>query len=554
MATRAAIVCSHNDDTTHPLTNKYPKCWLRTCHARPNRGTPVDIALVWSRAILPGASRPALLFHATARPILSSRFSISEPILFAIGGIADEVGVEAYAVGGYVRDGLLGRSEHRKDIDITVIGDGVGFARQVASQFDGASLAVYEQFRTAGLRIGETVIEFVGARKESYRTSSRKPITEEGSLEDDLARRDFTINALAVSLNEQSFGHLTDLFGGLDDLRQGVLRTPLEPRQTFSDDPLRMMRAARFAAQLDFAVDLESLDAMTKMADRIAIISQERISDEFVKTMSAPRPSVGLRLLHETGLLQYIFPEVNNLGGVDLMTVGVQEYAHKDVFKHTLQVVDNMAAMSDDVWLRFAALLHDIAKPKTKAFREGIGWTFYGHDILGARWVQKMFRRMKLPMDAAERVAKLVRLHMRPMALVDEGVTDSAVRRVLFEAGEDIDDLLTLCRADITSKNPRLVNKYQRNYEIVAEKMLEVEAKDRMRAFQSPVRGEEIMEITGLPPSKTVGILKHAIEEAIIEGIIPNEHDAARDYLLRIKDEVLAENPLSEREKVRKGA
>jgi poly(A) polymerase len=313
-----------------------------------------------------------------------------------------------------------------------------------------------------------------------------------------------------------------------------------------------MMRAARFAAQLQFDVDPGSLEAMTEMADRISIISQERISDEFVKIMAAQKPSIGLRILRETGLLKYVYPEVDNLGGVDLMTVGVQEYAHKDVFKHTLQVVDNMAAMSDDVWLRFAALLHDVAKPKTKAFRDGIGWTFYGHDIIGARWVQKMFRRMKLPMDAAERVAKLVRLHMRPMALVDEGVTDSAVRRVLFEAGEDIDDLLTLCRADITSKNPRLVHKYQRNYELVAEKMVEVEAKDRMRAFQSPVRGEEIMEITGLPPSKTVGILKTAIEEAIIEGIIPNDHDAARDYLMRIKDEVLAEHPLTDREKQRK--
>ena len=484
---------------------------------------------------------------------LTDIFSISEPVLFAIGAIADEAALDAYVVGGYVRDELLDRAQHRKDIDITVIGDGVGFARVVAGQFDGTKLAVYEQFRTAGLRIGDKVIEFVGARKESYRAASRKPITEEGSLEDDLARRDFTVNALAVSLNQVSFGRLVDLFGGVKDLERKILRTPLEPKQTFSDDPLRMMRAARFAAQLEFDIDRETLAAMRDMADRITIISQERISDEFVKIMAAPRPSIGLRVLHDTGILRYIFPEVNNLGGVDLMTVGEQEYAHKDVFKHTLQVVDNMAAMSDDVWMRFAALLHDIAKPKTKAFREGIGWTFYGHDILGARWVQKMFRRMKLPMDAAERVAKLVRLHMRPMALVDEGVTDSAVRRVLFEAGHDIDDLLTLCRADITSKNPKLVHRYQRNYEIVAEKMAEVEAKDQMRAFQSPVRGEEIMEITGLPPSKTVGLLKSAIEEAIIEGVIPNDHDAARQYLLEIMDDIVAANPLSEREQRRAG-
>jgi poly(A) polymerase len=479
---------------------------------------------------------------------LPKTFSITEPLLFAVGAIADETDTMVYVVGGFVRDEVLGRGEHRKDIDVTVIGDGVGFARMVASQFDGAKLAVYEQFRTAGIRVGETVIEFVGARKESYRASSRKPITEEGSLEDDLGRRDFTVNALAVSLNQTSFGKLIDQHGGLEDLDRKILRTPLEPRQTFSDDPLRMMRAARFAAQLGFDVHPDTLAAMRDMADRITIISQERISDEFVKIMRAPRPSVGLRILRETGLLKYVYPEVDNLGGVDLMTVGEQEYAHKDVFKHTLQVVDNMAAMTDDVWLRFAALLHDVAKPKTKAFREGIGWTFYGHDILGARWVQKMFRRMKLPMDAAERVAKLVRLHMRPMALVDEGVTDSAVRRVLFEAGEDIDDLLTLCRADITSKNPKLVHRYQKNYEVVADKMTEVEEKDRMRAFQSPVRGEEIMEITGLPPSKTVGLLKSAIEEAIIEGIISNDYASARDYLLSIKEKILTANPLTERE------
>jgi poly(A) polymerase len=488
---------------------------------------------------------------------VTHNFHISEPILFAIGGIADEAGVEAYAVGGYVRDKLLERVSDPsapKDIDITVIGDGVKFAKLVASQFDGAKLAVYERFRTAMVEIGENTIEFVGARKESYRADSRNPITEEGTMEEDLARRDFTVNALAVSLNYGTFGTLVDRFEGLADLETGTLRTPLDPAVTFADDPLRMMRAARFASQLDFRIHPNTMEGIRKMRDRIRIVTQERISDEFVKIMASEKPSIGLRVLHETGLLEYVFPEVEQLAGVDLMTVGVQEYAHKDVFKHTLQVVDNMARMSDDVWLRFSALMHDIAKPRTKAFREGIGWTFYGHEVVGARWVQKVFRRMKLPMESGRRVEKLVRLHMRPMGLVDEGVTDSAVRRVLFEAGEDIDDLLTLCRADITSKNPKLSTRYQRNYDQVAAKMAEVESKDQMRAFQSPVRGEEIMQICNIPPSKTVGILKTAIEEAIIEGIIPNEYEAAKAYMLGIKDEILRENPPTDREKGRQTA
>jgi poly(A) polymerase len=479
------------------------------------------------------------------------RFPISDPILFAIGAIADEAKMEAYVVGGYVRDELLDRAV-RKDIDITVIGDGVGFASLLASEFKGARLAVYEQFRTAALQIGDHTIEIVGARKESYRKGSRNPITESGTLEDDLARRDFTINALAVSLNQITFGDLNDHYGGIEDLEHHILRTPLEPEQTFSDDPLRMMRAARFAAQLDFRVDGYALDAMHRMSERIRIITQERISDEFLKIMEAPKPSIGLKILFDTGLLHFVFPEVEELAGAELRTVGEQEYAHKDVFKHTLQVVDNMAAMTDDVWLRFAALMHDIAKPRTKQFRKGIGWTFYGHDILGARWVEKVFRRMKLPIEAAHRVSKLVRLHMRPMGLVDEGVTDSAVRRLLFEAGEDTDDLLTLCRADITSKNPKLASRYQKNYDVVAEKMAEVEEKDQMRAFQSPVRGEEIMTICGIPPSKTVGVLKTAIEEAILDGIIPNDYEAAKEYLLKIKDEILAEYPLTEREQARR--
>jgi len=471
-------------------------------------------------------------------------------MLIAIGQIAEDAGVAAYVVGGFVRDMLLGRGNDR-DIDITVIGDGVAFAKRVAQEFPKSRLSVYEKFRTALVEIGELKLEFVGARKESYRSDSRNPITEEGTLEEDLSRRDFTINALAVHINPESVGEIVDLFNGLTDLESRVLRTPLDPLVTFEDDPLRMMRAARFAAQLEFMVVPEALEAMYKMRDRISIVSQERITDEFVKIMASKKPSLGINILYETELLDIVFPEIAQLGGVDLVTEGEQEYAHKDVFKHTMRVLDNMAEMSDNVWLRFAALLHDVAKPKTKAFREGIGWTFYGHDHVGARWVQKIFRRMKLPMEAAKYVEKLVRLHMRPMALVDEGVTDSAVRRVLFEAGEEIDDLLTLCRADITSKNPRLVHKYQANYDLVAEKMTEVEAKDKMRAFQSPVRGEEIMAICELPPSKTVGILKTAIEEAIIEGEIPNDYEAAKNFLLNIKDKIIAENPLSIREKAR---
>jgi poly(A) polymerase len=491
-----------------------------------------------------------LPYYVTQPRLNNPKLHITEPLLFAVGQIADDAGISAYVVGGYVRDILLDRGNDR-DIDITVVGDGVSFAKKVAAEFEGANLAVYEKFRTAMVEIGDVKLEFVGARKESYRSASRNPVTEEGTLEDDLARRDFTINALAASLNSEHFGEIIDLYNGLLDLEVRTLRTPLDPKVTFEDDPLRMMRAARFASQLEFMLVPEALEAMYQMRERIKIISQERITDEFVKIMASRKPSIGISILYETELLDLIFHEIANLAGVDLMTVGVQEYAHKDVFKHTMRVVDNAAEMTDNVWLRFAALLHDVAKPKTKSFRDDTGWTFYGHDVVGARWVEKIFRRMKLPLESGKYVEKLVRLHMRPMALVDEGVTDSAVRRVLFEAGDDIEDLMMLCRADITSKNPRLATKYQNNYDRVWNKMVEVEEKDKMRSFQSPVRGEEIMQITGLPPSKTIGLIKTAVEDAILDGIIANDYDAAKDYMVKIKDEIIANNPLTDREKSR---
>jgi poly(A) polymerase len=388
--------------------------------------------------------------------------------------------------------------------------------------------------------VGAYKLEFVGTRQETYVEGSRKPVVTEGTLQDDLRRRDFTVNALAIKLSTDSAYEIIDLFEGLHDMERRLLRTPLDPHTTYSEDPLRMMRAARFAAQLGFELDTASLGAIRDLRERIRIISQERVSDEFLKTLAAPKPSVGLALLYETGLLEYIFPELHRLEGVDLVTVGNMAYAHKNVFWHTLKVVDNIARETDNVWLRFAALMHDIAKPVTKRFREGAGWSFHGHDEVGARWQEKIFRRMKLPNREKEYVAKLVRLHHRPMVLVDEGVTDSAIRRLVVDAGDHLDDLFTLCRADITSRDPRRVKRYLENYDRVIARIREVKEKDKLREFQSPVRGDEIMEICGLTPSKAVGILKSAIEEAILEGTIPNEYEAAREYLLQIKDEVLA--------------
>ena len=460
---------------------------------------------------------------------------IEEPLLKQIGAIADRLGLRAFVVGGYVRDLLLGKSV--KDIDVVVTGNGVEFGQAVASELGRSNLVVYENFGTAMLQLEDVKLEFVGARKESYRKDSRKPIVEVGTLEDDLSRRDFTINAIAASINADDSGILEDPFKGQTDLKKGIIRTPLDPEATFADDPLRIMRAMRFAAQLGFSVQQNVLDAASKMRDRLTIVSQERISDEFLKLMASPNPSVGLQFMHETEVMEVVFPEVAQLAGVEQR----QDYHHKDVLRHTFKVVENISRETDNVWLRLAALLHDIAKPRTKAFKPGTGWTFHGHEELGARMVKPIFRRMKFPLENVKYVEKIVLLHLRPMALVDEGVTDSAIRRLLFDAGEDVDDLMTLCRADITSKNPKLVEEVRGNYDHVVQRMAEVEERDRIRSWQPPLRGDEIMSVCGLTPSRAVGILKKEITDAILDGRIPNEHDAALEYLLKIKDKVLSQ-------------
>ncbi len=460
---------------------------------------------------------------------------ISDKNLLRIGDIADNEGVEAYVVGGFLRDTLLGQD--RTDIDITVVGDGIEFARLVARSIGIENVVTYEKFGTAMLPIPGGKIEFVSAREESYTPGSRKPAVKRASLESDLSRRDFTVNTLASPLNAPRRGELIDPFDGQGDIAKKLLRTPLEPAKTFEDDPLRMMRAVRFASQLQFTIEPSALAAIRTMAGRITIVSQERVTDEFLKILLTSKPSVGLLLLYESGLAPHVFPELVEMVGVEQR----KDYHHKDVFLHTLKVVDNISAETSDLWLRFVALVHDIAKPKTKAFREGTGWTFHGHEDLGARMMRSIFQKLRLPMDKLAYVEKLVRLHLRPMALVSEEITDSAVRRLLFESGPEIDDLMVLCRADITSQNPQRVARYLKNYDIVMEKMREVEEKDRLRNWQPPVRGFEIMEVCGIPPSPLVGILKDKIEEAILDGRIPNEHDAALAYLLSIKDEVLRE-------------
>ncbi len=443
---------------------------------------------------------------------------------------AEEQKYDVFIVGGFVRDLILKRE--RGEIDFLVVGDGESFAKLYADKLGIKKIDVYRNFGTAHFRYGDFDLEFVGARKESYRRESRKPQVTAGTFEEDILRRDFTINTLALSVSKKDFGTLIDEFNGLDDLKKKIIRTPMDPLKTFDDDPLRIMRAFRFASQLKFKVDDLIMEAAGEMRERLKIVSQERITDEFLKILASPRPSIGLKLLNNSGVLEVIFPEAAKLGGVEQR----KDYHHKDVFLHTCEVVDNISKVTDNLWLRFAALVHDIAKPPTKRFVEGTGWTFHGHEELGARMMKSIFKKLKLPFSKLEYVEKLVRLHLRPIALAKDEVTDSAIRRLIVAAGEDLEDLITLCRADITSKNRDKVDRYLENYERVMKKVWEVEEKDKLRAFQSPVRGDTIMEVCNLKPSKKVGEIKQAIEDAILDGEIGNNYDEAYAYLLRIKD------------------
>jgi len=464
---------------------------------------------------------------------LNLRNHIQKDYLLNISELAEDQQVEVFIVGGYVRDILLDRT--RKEIDFLVIGDGPKFASKVAGALDLKNVNIFKNYGTAHFQYQNINFEFVGARKESYNRDSRNPNIELGSFEDDIARRDFTINTLAISLNKNSFGDLIDIYNGYEDLQNKIVKTPLNPLETFDDDPLRIMRAFRFAAQLKFSVDESILSAAEKTAKRLNIVSQERITDELLKILMSDQPSIGLKLMQSTKVLQIVFPEIANFSGVEQR----KDFHHKDVFLHTCEVIDNIANVTDNVWLRFTALVHDIAKPQTKKFVDDIGWTFHGHEELGARMMKKIFTKLKLPLNQLKYVEKLIRLHLRPIALVSENVTDSAIRRLSANAGEDLDDLISLCRADITSKNPAKVSKYLSNYEIVMQKVKDVQEKDNLRAFQSPVRGEEIMKICGLKPSKIVGEIKNAIEEAILDGIIPNNYEAAHEYLMKIKDQFI---------------
>jgi len=454
-------------------------------------------------------------------------------VIDTISKVAELVDVEVYAVGGFVRDIILNRE--RNDLDILVIGNGTDFAKNVADGLGITNVSYFKNFGTAHFDYQGMNVEFVGARKESYDRNTRKPIVEDGTFDEDISRRDFTINTLAISLNKNEFGKLTDKYDGLSDIKNKRIKTPLNPLKTFDDDPLRIMRAFRFASQLNFNVDESIIKAAYEMRNRISIVSQERTTDEFLKILTSPKPSVGLKLLFDSGVLEIVFPEIAIMAGVDQR----KDYHHKDVFLHTLQVVDNISKETENVWLRFAALVHDIAKPPTKKFVEGIGWTFHGHEDLGARMMKKIFHRMKLPLHQLDYIQKLVRLHLRPIALAKEEVTDSAIRRFVVNAGEDLEDLIVLCRADITSKNPIKVEKYLGNYERVMQKVRDVKERDQLREFQSPVRGEEIMQICNLKPSRKVGEIKTAIEDAILDGKIGNNYEEAFKYLIEIKDQFL---------------
>lgn len=451
-----------------------------------------------------------------------------------IGETAKRLGYPAFIVGGYVRDRLLARPS--KDIDIVCVGSGITLAQEVASQlYPRPRIAIYKRFGTAMIKHQGMEVEFVGARKESYRHDSRKPTVEEGTLEDDQNRRDFTINALAVSLNERDYGNILDPFNGLHHLEQKIIKTPLEPGKTFSDDPLRIMRAIRFATQLDFEIEPQTYKAIGRFKNRINIISKERVITELNKIITSPKPSIGFKLLFDSRLLHIIFPELAAMQGVE----NVDGRRHKDNFYHTLQVLDNLTKTSDNLWLRWSAILHDIGKPKTKRWDKDQGWTFHGHEAVGANMVPKIFRRMRLPMDHKMKfVQKMVALHQRPISLTKENITDSAIRRLLFDAGDDIDQLMLLCEADITSKNANKVRRYLENYELVRQRLKEVEEKDKLRNWQPPISGELIMETFGISPSREVGIIKTAIREAILEGDIPNEYDAAFQFMLEKGKEI----------------
>ena len=455
-------------------------------------------------------------------------------LLQLVAESANELQIEAFAVGGFVRDKILNRD--CKDIDIVCVGSGIDLAKRVADNYrqqfpndEYPHVAYFKNFGTAQIRLHDIELEFVGARKESYRRESRKPIVEDGTLEDDQNRRDFTINALAIYLSKERFGEIVDSFNGLDDLKNGIIRTPLEPEITFDDDPLRMLRAVRFASQLNFRIEDKTYQAIEPLAGRLKIISQERITDELNKIILSAKPSIGFKLLFNTKLLHQFFPEMVKLYGVSL----VDNYGHKDNFYHTLKVLDNLSENTGDLWLRWSAILHDIAKPATQRFEEGHGWTFHGHEVVGARWTPKIFTRLKLPLDEKMKfVQKMVALHLRPISLTKENITDSAIRRIIFDAGDDLESLLLLCDADITSKNEEKVKRYKENLKLVLQKIKEVEARDHIRNWQPPVSGEIIMQTFNIKPSREVGIIKEAIKDAILDGVITNNYDAAYNLML----------------------
>lgn len=461
--------------------------------------------------------------------------AITLPVFKTISKAADTLELETYVIGGFVRDYILQRGS-AKDIDVVAVGSGIELAQKVSDLLPNKpKVQIFKTYGTAMLRSGQIEVEFVGARKESYTRDSRNPIVENGSLQDDQNRRDFTINALAIRLNDAHYGELIDPFGGIQDLDKGIIRTPLDPDITYSDDPLRMMRAIRFATQLNFIIEKESLASITRNADRIKIITRERIVDELHKIMLSPTPSKGFLLLEKTGLLPYILPELVALKGID----EVEGQKHKDNFYHTLEVVDNISRNTDDLWLRWAALLHDIGKAPTKKFSKKIGWTFHGHEFVGSKMVYKLFKRLKMPLnDKMKFVQKMVLMSSRPIVISEDHVTDSAVRRLVFDAGDYIEDLMTLCEADITTKNPKRFKKYHNNFKVVRRKIKEVEERDHIRNFQPPVSGEEIMKTFDLSPGREIGIIKEAIKEAILEGIIPNEYEAAQTFMIKKGKEI----------------